>query len=536
MLNDDVLLSVLSRSSRQTAASMMATCHFLYHEGAKVILRDWPVAFDSIASEHKALSLLRFIQAEHFSRCSYVRKLYVSMQPMPAAIAQSLAGLVPRMTSLISLFLNIEQALESHRSLLSGFASLRSVKDLVVNGSERSCELIQSLQSQLVSVQLYFSPYSPGSGQRLYLNAAFHPLIMLQRSVLTLKALFCGFWCDMDPRIFVSLPNVWYPNMHTLTLYECRNPQGLSPYIKSFPSLAHLIVEENGSLWDSDYAPLAGFQRNMNLAQQGTSSTGGTLSWKQLHDYTGRLVDLWFLGLSCPISRLRLEDTPTERPPHALTDVLGYARPTELTIAFRRCSLTDILKADFLGALCTGGASGMRRLTFLIELRGKDRDLDMGRALGDIGATISRLNLTHLDIRVNDDGLGESEEAADKPVAPIANREGAPRASASASEPLSLGERTLEEFDVDAFIWRLLGSIRTLQDTLVSIQSPCRCGGAMRGARVKTPGLGFPGDGWESEPDQVAVLCKEVECVKESDDAWWSEIAALNIQVNNLKM
>ena len=38
----------------------------------------------------------------------------------------------------------------------------------------------------------------------------------------------------------------------------------------------------------------------------------------------------------------------------------------------------DVLKADFLSALHTDGAAGLRRLTFLIELRGEDRDLDVG--------------------------------------------------------------------------------------------------------------------------------------------------------------
>ncbi len=68
------------------------------------------------------------------------------------------------------------------------------------------------------------------------------------------------------------------------------------------------------------------------------------------------------------------------------------------------------------------------------------------------------MNLTHLDITVNDTGLDESEEAAGEPklpVVPIANPGGA-------SEPLNLGERTLDEFDVEAFIWRLLNRSSSL--------------------------------------------------------------------------
>ena len=332
MLNDDVLLFVLSWSSRKTATSMIATCHFLYHEGVKVVLHDRPLVFDSILSEHNALSLLRFVQAE--PRCSYVRKLFVSMQPMPAAIAQSLAGLLPRMTSLESLFLNVEDALQSYPTLLSAFASLRFVKDLIVNGAERSCALIGSLQVQFVSTRLYFSPQSPESGQRpgLYLNPDFHPLVLLQRSALTLKTLTCGFWCDMDPKIFFCLPKVRYPNMHAFTLYECQNPQGLTPCMNCFPNLARLTVD--ASLLPRNlilaHAELAIIQRDMNLSRQGPSPPSASLSWKSLHDYTGHLVELWFLGLACPIPRLILEDTPPRARP--------TRSPTSLTLCAQRSS------------------------------------------------------------------------------------------------------------------------------------------------------------------------------------------------------
>ena len=82
-LNDDIVLFILSLSPLPAATAMMATCHFLYHEGAKIILRDTPMSFDEGSSEKKVLSLLRFIQAEHGSRCSHIRTLHVMMTSMP---------------------------------------------------------------------------------------------------------------------------------------------------------------------------------------------------------------------------------------------------------------------------------------------------------------------------------------------------------------------------------------------------------------------------------------------------------------------
>ena len=379
-LHDDVLFAVLSHSSLKTVTLMMATCHLLYHEGAKVILRNWPVTFDSIGSEHKARSLLSFLQAEQSSRCSHVRRLYISMQIMASAFARSLAGLLPFMTSLKSLFLDIEQPLQYHPSLFSALVSLRSIEDFVVRGSERSCELIQSLPSSLVSAQLFFTPPTEEARERLYSTTEFHPLVMLQRSASTLQTLTCGFWWDMNPTVFISLPKVPYPNMHTFVFYKSRGPT-LAPYVKAFPNLAHLAIPDSSLTprWHSGHVQLAVIQRNMNLAR---SSARDSPAWKQLCDYDGRLVDLWFLGPSCPILRLVLNDTPNERPPLALTDVLAYAHPTEFTITFSRCSFTDVLGSDFLNALGAEGASGLRHLTLSIDIDAKeDCDLDVGRAL-----------------------------------------------------------------------------------------------------------------------------------------------------------
>ena len=155
---------------------------------------------------------------------------------------------------------------------------------------------------------------------------------------------------------------------------------------------------------------------------------------------------------------------------------------------------------------------------------------------------ISHLSLTHLDIRVTDNGLDEPEEGADQPgFNPIVPGDRAPQARASDTSAasqfearLSLGERTLDAFDVDAFIWNFLHRIRTLEDTFVSIQRPRRCGGGDRGARVKSPGLRL-GSGFSDQgAEEIQGRCMMAECanLKESDGAWWGEIAERNVKVN----
>ena len=142
---------------------MMATCNFLYLEGAKIILRDTPMSFDEGTSEIKALSVLRFIQAEDLSRCSCIRTLHVIMPFVPETIANALIQLVPRMTSLKVPFVAVESALKSHPDLLPAFSSLRNVQNLLVaNAGERSLELLRTIQSPLVEAEIYFTSKPAG--------------------------------------------------------------------------------------------------------------------------------------------------------------------------------------------------------------------------------------------------------------------------------------------------------------------------------------------------------------------------------------
>ncbi|KAI1782244.1 hypothetical protein LXA43DRAFT_1104473 [Ganoderma leucocontextum] len=536
LLNNDILLFVLSLSSFQTATSMMATCYFLYHEGAKSILHDSPMTFDADMSEDNALALLRFIQAEDLSRCPHVCKLHVLMNSISDIVAESLIDLVPRMTSLKTLLVTIERALKSHPDLVPAFGSLRSIETLlVVNAGQCSCELVRALQSQLVAAEIYFDT----AGQRPLLssNPDFHPLIMLQKSPPTLKTLLSGFLVDNKFELMIILrpPDVTYPNMHTFVLHECP-PIILSPYIKLFPNLAHLCVKYHSpSPWEDGQPNLLSsilpqVQRVMNLELPVLAPSGVSLAWTNLQEYTRPLMDLWALGLTCPITRLTLEDVPATRSaPLALTDVLAYARPTELAITFRKCSLTDVLETDFLSALHTKGASGLRSLMFVVWLHAGDCDLDVARALDDIVATVSCLNLTHLDIGTNNGGL-DGEEApspSDEPGLPgpppseatgaaaphfdahtpthtpmpdtaPSDHEDTPPPNAHASVPdsnfsnsdsdsdsdseslsLSLGERTLDAVDVLALAERFLDTIPTLEDSLIAIQWPRRGGATL---------------------------------------------------------
>ncbi|KAM5542413.1 hypothetical protein V8D89_003872 [Ganoderma adspersum] len=554
----------------------MATCYFLYHEGAKIILRDAPVSFDEGTSED---ALLRFIQAEDLSRCSHVRRLHVLMPTVPDTLANALVHLVPRMTSLEILFVAIEDALESHPDLLPTFSSLQSVKTiLVAKAGERSCELLRALQSQLVEASIYFD----SSRAALTSKTAYHPLVMLQRSTPTLTTLVCGSLVDSNIQlVLVHPPDVTYPHLHTLILHECA-PLSLFAYTKCFPNLTHVCVKYHGpSPWeDGEPAGLTNLaisqrQREMNLALPGqlANAARGSAppSRKPLPEYTGPLMDLWILGLTCPITRLTVEDAPASgaRAPRALSDVLAYARPTELAVIFRGCALADVLATDFLASLTMDGAAGLRSLMVAVWVREGDRDLDVGRALDEIVEAVSHLNLTRLDVGINDGGIG-GEEASDglgpllsgiaaaaggaaapqlnahtgtgtsgttppspdgAPLSPPAsnadsdsysdhsdsdadadadsNSDSAPNADPN-PELLSLGERTLDAIDVPALTARLADAMPTLEEALIMVQRPHRCGSRLR-FRTALFGRGIEGKSAHEWREVGGVLYQETE-------------------------
>ena len=66
-LNHDIFLNIIYRSaySPGIGAALMATCRFLYHEGAKAVLRTVPI---HITSTRGVKSFILFLRAEELSR------------------------------------------------------------------------------------------------------------------------------------------------------------------------------------------------------------------------------------------------------------------------------------------------------------------------------------------------------------------------------------------------------------------------------------------------------------------------------------
>ncbi|KAI1789247.1 hypothetical protein LXA43DRAFT_1021900 [Ganoderma leucocontextum] len=375
-----------------------------------------------------------------------------------------------------------EPMFEFYPYLLPTFAALRSLKLLVISHVGARCyEMIRTLQSELVFASIHFPPGEPVD---LSLAASSHPIVMLERSASTLEVLAYNCLFDRNPELIFSSPRVIYPKLHTLTLLDSSTPNPI-PFINSCPNFAHIFVE---STLAREGGAMHQLQREVNLGLQRPSKDGRPFGWKHLQTFTGHVVDLWVLGLACRIPRLCLEDVPSEHPPLALTDVLAYARPTLLTITFDNHPFIDIL-AGFLEALRSDGVSGLRSLAFMIDLMAGDRDLDVGHALINLESALVGLQLSSLAFSVRDVAL--APENASSPAEgtnahfthgtqPAETTQRAGYDSGQSAPPLSLAERTLNDFDVQAFVHRLLAAIPTIQNAMVVIERPGRCGGSLR--------------------------------------------------------
>ena len=145
------------------------------------------------------------------------------------------------------------------------------------------------------------------------------------------------------------------------------------PFIRGFPNLVRLrVCSGGGAVFNSDQQfgeQLQAF-RNGNIRAQVESGT----TWQRLGKLRGQLLNLYLLGLVCPIPRLvikytRLGTLYLEMP----RDVLAYARPIHLRMEVKGRFLTDLdggLAATFREA----GTSRLEGLALRITLMEETRD------------------------------------------------------------------------------------------------------------------------------------------------------------------
>ncbi|KAH9847370.1 hypothetical protein C2E23DRAFT_519620 [Lenzites betulinus] len=300
LLPVDVLSQVALFAERSTLSAMMKTCHALYHEGAKIMVRRRVV----IVNIPDCVSFLAFLRAEDTSRCRFLQDLVLSVElPRPAVpnpVSQHLYNLLEGRTfrCLTSLRLdNSESVLSTHTKLASSFSSLTSLTSLFIGpAGVLTLALLTNLKSDLKYLVL---KYQSGVDQ-IHRASELHPVIVLQPFRESLESLEVhGFDVTLDRAQFPSE----YPHMQELVLNSPDCPL-LAPYIHAFPEVRNLslttVFANRLTLDNIDFE--YEFINAYRLTNQDEQDVYGT--WTKLETVTGTVPDLYLAGFRCAIQVL----------------------------------------------------------------------------------------------------------------------------------------------------------------------------------------------------------------------------------------
>ncbi|PIL30601.1 hypothetical protein GSI_07302 [Ganoderma sinense ZZ0214-1] len=476
-LTYDILLHIISLySSAGQAVPLIATCRVLYHEGAKIALKK-PVTISGAA---QLALFLKFLHAENSSRCQHLKQLELGGFRVEAELVQGLLETLPLLVGLQKLRLvNAEELLTSDPAIPTTFAALTSLRDSPLVSVAVDCITDFDDDSAELWDRLTYAEWPN-----------YHPMALLANVSPTLEELQCVA-CSTISDWDVAVPTTVYPNMRKLSIEIHELPLRIDPFIRAFPNLTNLNVRTQHCYDHLDLEDLRTSHEG-NVGQQ-LASCG---TWTHLEHFTGALVDLYAIGLTCRIGRITLTDNvKDELGLDMLATVLRYARPLHLKFRGISYSLLEDSQPGFISMLRSEGASDLVNLDMCINFREEDWDKDWRITVDNLVSALTALRLKFLALRFDtpDLDLSPMEKYAlelsvrlCEYLLPMAGNFQTMRA------PLDTA-KLLSSLDVDALVARL-ESIPSLEAALVVLP-----GSGTGGEKVeKTITIGTsPLPGWE---------------------------------------
>lgn len=332
-LNHDILLVVMTFCKKPTISRMMRTCSSLSRSGARLLLNGTVNINDAYALE----SLCHFLPADSFSRIRHLRDLELRIdEKLPRPIARHLVEILGRTTHLDTLTLaEAEPILQSHDpAIATAIASLTTLRTLVLSGAEElSRDMMLMLQSPLEELQFQYDPHGDAPFDEMLEPdelPQYHPLFLCQNFVASLRDLDCRFASPHTGFTYPQLPV--YPNLRCLTLQD--DWPVLRPWIASCPNLTVLSSTTHHEAWvaededdDEDINPEWQELRQRNLDDQGAHGT-----WTHLEEYSGNVVPLYILGLTCRIPSITIDEDVKSYHVTMLSTILAEAKPKSLSL------------------------------------------------------------------------------------------------------------------------------------------------------------------------------------------------------------
>ncbi|RPD60903.1 hypothetical protein L227DRAFT_653149 [Lentinus tigrinus ALCF2SS1-6] len=296
-LNHDIFRMVLQELSDMSEfagplLAAMTSCRSMYRLGIQVLLDRGVV----LESEDAVMSFCSFISSSNYAHASLFRSsLVLHSAYFSSKALDALVEVVRRATRLEAIsILDLDVILGSAPELAQALVDLPSLKKLEVD-ARKPTSALQDLLGTL-SARLTHAIIDIESSHGHW---PANPLLLLENSFETLQELRLG-GATMFPS---GWDKISLPNLKDLALIDVRLP---SPDIlaHTLPRLCNLEICD--ICWDRDElvdVKMAELRRRDNLLRQEKNG-----SWPKLESVRGPLEDVFALGLTCPVSKLVIEE------------------------------------------------------------------------------------------------------------------------------------------------------------------------------------------------------------------------------------
>ncbi len=292
------------------------------------------------------------------SESNVVHCLHISTGALSNNVAQTLAAFVACPPPSLALQIDdAEDFLGSHRDLVNALARLSTIRNLSLGGvGERARALLQRMTIGLVSADLDMLPEDDARVARMNNN----PIKLLRGSQDSLHLLF-GKGCDIRSPRDASYQER-FPFVRIVKLQHLHLPV-TADYVRVFPNIARLCIsipdEVKDRVLGPNYRAYAEY-RNVNILAQLDEG-----SWNSLDACSATLDDHFLLGLTCPVTKLRISGNYMNTA--MLRAVLANTRPEYL--GFRWFD-ANIFSAQFATVLSPSYIAQLRCLEFTLCLGG----------------------------------------------------------------------------------------------------------------------------------------------------------------------
>ncbi|RPD55146.1 hypothetical protein L227DRAFT_615621 [Lentinus tigrinus ALCF2SS1-6] len=342
-LNLDVLLHIITFAEITVQSRMMKTCHALYRQGARHLLRQnshWH------STERKLVSFILFLLADPPFRFPSLRQLWLG-HGLQEGISSETGKMLTELFVQLGRAENIglrelwlgksEDILRADSRLTEAIASVTTLNSISIDDvGLRGAQLLKTLRSPLTSATISFKKDVHLNGIRV---EDLNPTLLLEHSKDTLESL------ELQNGCFTALGRtVVYPRLTNLAVEGPWFPY-ISVLLRAFPNLLRLstaLAVTRTPPWVED-ADLSSENRAYQLKHG---------SWR-LNCFEGPSRDLYLLSLLYPIPHVVLmHENGDNMDAEILRTILSDARPIDLQLGPQfLTSNENVLNQEWMAAL-----------------------------------------------------------------------------------------------------------------------------------------------------------------------------------------